>query len=125
MTGYIDRIEQQPDGSYVVIDFKTGSKPSAITKAGIREDIQMNIYCIAVQAMFGKLPARASLYYLKDDKTIDYVPDEESIAAFRERAASMIAAVCAEEFPARASYMGCRNCDYKDLCEIGGKGEKT
>ena len=51
VTGYIDRIEQQPDGGLVVIDFKTGSKPSNITKAGIREDIQMNIYCMAVQAM--------------------------------------------------------------------------
>jgi hypothetical protein len=73
---------------------------------------------MAVQAMFGRLPVRASLYYLKDDKTIDYIPDEESIAAFRGRATAMIAAVCAGEFPARAPYMGCRNCDYKDLCEM-------
>ena len=29
----------------------------------------------------------------------------------------MVAAVCAEEFVARPSYMGCRNCDYGDLCE--------
>jgi hypothetical protein len=34
----------------------------------------------------------------------------------------MIAAVCAEEFVAKASYMGCRNCDYGDLCEITGRG---
>jgi len=117
VTGSIDRIERQPDGGYVVIDFKTGSKPSNITKAGIREDIQMNIYCMAVQALYGKLPVRASLYYLKDDKMIDYIPDEESIAAFRERLSAMIAAVCAEEFPAKVSYMGCRTCDYTDLCE--------
>ena len=121
VTGYIDRIERQPDGGLVVIDFKTGAKPSNITKAGIREDIQMNVYCMAVQAMpsYGTLPVRASLYYLKDDKAIDYIPDDESIAAFKERAASMIAAVCAEEFPARASYMGCRNCDYKDSRPVG------
>jgi DNA helicase-2/ATP-dependent DNA helicase PcrA len=123
VTGYIDRIEQQPDGGLVVIDFKTGSKPSNITKAGIRDDIQMNIYCMAVQERYGKLPARASLYYLRDDKAIDYIPDDESIAAFRERLQGMIAAVCAEEFMARPSYMGCRNCDYGDLCEMGGKGE--
>ena len=49
MTGYIDQIEQQSEGGLVVIDFKTGSKPSNITKAGIREDIQMNIYCMAVR----------------------------------------------------------------------------
>ena len=123
MTGYIDRIEQQPDGGLVVIDFKTGSKPSNITKAGIREDIQMNVYCMAVQAMYGKVPVRASLYYLKDDKTIDYIPDDESIAAFKERVSGMISAVCSEEFPARPSYIGCQRCDYRDLCEVGEKGE--
>ena len=126
VTGYIDRIERQPDGEYVVIDFKTGGKPSTITKAGIREDIQMNVYCMAVQEMFGKLPARASLYYLKDDKAVDYVPDEESIAVFRERALSIISGVCREEFPARASFIACRNCDYVELCEMTGKnGEKA
>jgi DNA helicase-2/ATP-dependent DNA helicase PcrA len=96
VTGYIDRIERQPDGGLVVIDFKTGAKPGNITKAGIREDIQMNVYCMAVQEMYGKIPIRASLYYLKDDKDIDYIPDEESIAAFKERLQGMIAAVCAE-----------------------------
>jgi hypothetical protein len=74
-----------PDGGLIVIDFKIGSKQSNITKAGICEDIQMNIYCMAVQVMYGKVPVRASLYYLKDDKTIDYIPDNESIAAFKER----------------------------------------
>jgi len=57
---------------------------------------------------YGKLPARASLYYLKDDKAIDYIPDDESIAVFKERLQGMIAAVCAEEFVTRPSYMGCR-----------------
>ena len=48
------------------------------------------MYCIAVQEIYGKLPVRASLYYLKDNKTIDYIPDESSIAAFRERVSAMI-----------------------------------
>jgi len=83
----------------------------------------MNIYCMAVQERYGKLPARASLYYLKDDKAIDYIPDDESIAVFKERLQGMIAAVCAEEFAARPSFMGCRNCDYGDLCEARERGE--
>jgi DNA helicase-2/ATP-dependent DNA helicase PcrA len=121
--GYIDRIEQQPDGGLVVIDFKSGSSKSAgITRNSIREDIQMNLYSIAVQEIYGKLPVRASLYYLADNKMIDYIPDPESIAAFKERVQGMIAAVCAEEFGARPSYMGCQRCDYVDLCEMA-KGE--
>jgi len=51
------------------------------------------------------------------------VSDEVSIAAFRERVQAMILAVCAEEFPARPSYMGCGRCDYRDLWEVGEKGE--
>jgi len=112
VTGSIDRIEQQPDGGLVVIDFKTGSS-AGITKNTIREDIQMNLYCIAVQEIYGKLPVRASLYYLKDNKMVDYIPDESSIAA-----------VCAEEFVAKPSFMGCQRCDYRDLCEVGEKGEE-
>jgi len=76
-----------------------------------------------VQERYGKLPARASLYYLRDDKAIDYIPDNESIAAFKERLQGMIAAVCAEEFLAKVSYMGCRTCDYVDLCEANQHGD--
>ena len=72
--------------------------------------------------MFHGVSVRTLLYYLKDNKTIDYIPDETSIAAFRERLSGMIAAVCAEEFVAKPSFMGCKNCDYGDLCEVGEKG---
>ena len=33
----------------------------------------------------------------------------------------MIGSVCAEEFVAKPSFMGCQRCDYKDLCEVGEK----
>ncbi|GAB6286990.1 MAG: hypothetical protein STSR0009_31930 [Methanoregula sp.] len=64
--GYIDRIGQPPGGRLVVIDFKTGSS-SGMTKNPIREDIYMNLYCIAVQEIYGKIPVRASLYYPRDN----------------------------------------------------------
>ena len=37
--------------------------------------------------------------------------------------AEIVAAVCAEEFVGRPSYMGCRNCDYGDLCEVNQRGD--
>ena len=42
-----------------------------------------------------------------------------------KRLQGMIAAVCAEEFVARPSYMGCQRCDYGDLCEVGEKGDRS
>ena len=73
--GYIDRIEQTPEGEYVVVDFKTGSKPSSLTKNSVLSDIQLNLYCLAVKEMFGKLPQRASFYYIKDEQDGRLFPD--------------------------------------------------
>jgi CRISPR/Cas system-associated exonuclease Cas4 (RecB family) len=67
--------------------------------------------------MFGKLPKRASFYYIKDDKMVDYVPTEETVGAFAETAKSIINAVCTERFSPTPSYQACRFCDYADLCE--------
>jgi DNA helicase-2/ATP-dependent DNA helicase PcrA len=122
--GYIDRIEQIPEGEFVVVDFKTGSKPSSLTKNSVTSDIQLNLYSLAIKEMFGKLPQRASFYYIRDNKMVDYYPTEETVGAFAETAKSIISAVCAERFDPTPSYQTCRFCDYADLCgmkEAGGE----
>jgi DNA helicase-2/ATP-dependent DNA helicase PcrA len=121
--GFIDRVEQTPEGGYVVVDFKTGSKPSSLTKNSIKEDIQVNLYCLAIRELYGKLPVRASLYYVKDDKMVDYYPTEETITTFEKTAEEIITAVCAERFDPAPSFQGCRFCDYADLCEGKEAGE--
>ena len=123
MKGYIDRIERTPDGGYVVIDFKSGKKPGNITRNSVKEQIQLNLYCLAIQERYGELPERASFFYLKDNKVADYRPDEETITAFREKLGGMVDAVCAEEFGATPSYSACMFCDYGPLCEEKEKGE--
>jgi DNA helicase-2/ATP-dependent DNA helicase PcrA len=115
--GFIDRIEQTPEGEYVVVDFKTGVKPSSLTKNSVLSDIQLNLYSLAIKELFGKLPKRASFYYIKDDKMVDYFPTEETVGVFTESAKEIISAVCAERFDPAPSYQTCRFCDYADLCE--------
>jgi DNA helicase-2/ATP-dependent DNA helicase PcrA len=115
--GFIDRIEKTPEGEYVVVDFKTGSNPSSLTKNSVLSDIQLNLYSLAIKELFGKLPKRASFYYIKDDKMVDYFPTEETVGAFAETATTIISAVCAERFDPTPAYQTCRFCDYADLCE--------
>ena len=50
-----------------------------------------------------------------------WVFGDENIAAFNERVQEMIAAVCAEEFVARPSYMGCRGA-IMWICVRWGRG---
>ncbi len=119
--GYIDRIEQTPKGSYVVIDFKSGKKPAELTKKAVNENIQLNIYCLAVQELYGALPEKAEFFYLKDDKRVPYAPTEETIEGFKKTLSTLINGITSEQFPANPEYQRCQWCAYAELCEFGEK----
>jgi DNA helicase-2/ATP-dependent DNA helicase PcrA len=116
--GFIDRIEQTPKGTYAVIDFKSGKKPSDLTKKAVNENIQLNIYCLAVQELFGTLPEKAELFYLKDDKRVPYVPTGETIVAFKKTLSTLINGITSEQFPANPEYLRCQWCAYEEICEF-------
>jgi DNA helicase-2/ATP-dependent DNA helicase PcrA len=113
--GFIDRVERTPEGNYVVIDFKTGYQSE--TKNSIKENIQMNVYCLAVLEKFGALPLRASLFYVKHEKMVDYFPDSEQLEQQKMRLTRIVDEVLRERFPGNRAYQTCRFCDYEALCE--------
>jgi DNA helicase-2/ATP-dependent DNA helicase PcrA len=112
--GFIDRLERTPEGHYVVVDFKTGS--SMESKNTIKDNIQMNVYCLAVQNKFGQLPERASLLYLKKGKTVDYTPDPENVEMQQAKLAEIVEQVLNESFDAQPSHAACLFCGYHELC---------
>lgn len=113
--GFIDRLERTSDGHYVVVDFKTGSTMES--KKTMPDNIQMNVYCLAVQNRFGQIPVRASLVYLKKRRTVDYEPDAQNLAEQKARLEGMIQQVIRESFDAQPSYNACMFCGYDELCE--------
>ena len=77
----------------------------------------MNVYCLAIREKFGVLPRKASLFYVKHEKMVDYFPDSEQLEKQKTRLASMIETVLLEQFPGSPAYQTCRFCDYEALCE--------
>ena len=74
---YRQNRERLHDGEYQVIDFKTGNAYE--TKNSIKEDTQMNVYAFAVQDLYGKLPEKTSLFYLKEDKILDNLIKSDNV----------------------------------------------
>jgi DNA helicase-2/ATP-dependent DNA helicase PcrA len=116
LNGFIDRIEQTPEGGYVVIDFKSGKKPGTISKNKIKTNIQVNMYCLAIQHLTGALPERAELFFLKDGRHVHYVPNEETIAAFTDTMLTLIDEIISGKFPANPGFFRCKYCGYRDRC---------
>jgi len=113
--GRIDRIEKTRDGEYLVIDYKTGY-PKMNSKS-IIEDLQINLYCLAILSKYGKLPQKASLFYIKPNKMVDYLPTKESVEKQRKRFEQLIEGVFKEQFEATPSYDACKWCNFTDLCD--------
>jgi CRISPR/Cas system-associated exonuclease Cas4 (RecB family) len=77
----------------------------------------MNVYALAVLDKFGTLPHRASLYYVKHDKMVDYIPTQDLVEEQKTRLSEMIDNVVLERFPGMPSFQTCRSCSYQALCE--------
>jgi len=113
--GKIDRVEKRPDGEYEVVDFKTGAVYK--NKTSIREDPQMNIYAMGVEKVYGKLPKKASLFYIREEKIIPYEIDSAQVEKVKSDIVGYVNNILDEKFEATPSYKACRYCDYWDLCD--------
>jgi DNA helicase-2/ATP-dependent DNA helicase PcrA len=115
LKGFIDRIDMTPSGEYEVFDYKTGK--STLSRNEIKEDIQMNAYSLAVQAIYGKLPATATLLYVRNEKPVVYQVTKDSVQQSEQEIGSLVNGILAEQFEPTPSYGTCKFCDYWNICE--------
>ena len=115
ISGKIDRVEQTPDGEYEVIDFKTGRVYK--TKNTIKDDIQMNTYALGTEKLYGKLPKKASLFYIKHNKIVPHFIEKEHLDEFKKGLEVKIDSIFDEEFDAKPEYQKCNWCDYASICD--------
>jgi DNA helicase II / ATP-dependent DNA helicase PcrA len=115
ISGKIDRVEQTPDGEYEVIDFKTGGVYK--TKNTIKDSVQMNVYAMGVEKLYGKLPKKASLFYIKHDKIVTHFIEEEALEEFKKTLGITVEAIFDEKFPANPDTWKCSRCDYAGICD--------
>ena len=70
-----------PDGSYELIDYKTGH---AKTAAELRDDIQLSLYAIAAREAWQLESSRQAYYYLLDDRKVPVPRAEDGEEWVRE-----------------------------------------
>ncbi len=115
ISGKIDRVEITPDGEYEVIDFKTGYAYK--TKNTIKDDVQMNLYALGTEKLYGKLPKKTSLFYIKFNKLVPHFIEQDKLDTFKEELSGTIESIFNEEFDAKPEYQKCSRCDYASICD--------
>ena len=117
--GKIDRVEQDKDGEYVIVDYKTGGKNKEITN--LNESLQLNIYAMGLKAKkkFGKLPKLISYFYPEKEgqQIFSYEVNQTDIDNTKRKLEEFLKSIDDGEFGADPDMKKCGWCDYKDLCD--------
>lgn len=80
-TGSVDLLHTTDNG-YEIYDFKTNRSDEGL---GDRYALQMRFYAIAMEALYGKLPIRASLWWLPGDRMLEADLSKRSLEEVEEK----------------------------------------
>jgi putative RecB family exonuclease len=121
MRGIIDRLEEAPDGSFVVTDYKTGRVPGERYEQGKLGGV--HFYAYLCEAALGKRPSRIQLLYLADPVAIVAEPSDQSIRGLQRRVGAIWSAVeraCErDDFRPNPGRL-CDWCAFKSFCPAWG-----
>lgn len=113
LRGRVDRVDRLPDGTYELIDYKTGRPRTAHQ---LREDVQLSLYAIgAKEAWHLESSEQAYLYVLDDEKV--RVPTEDIDPDWiRDTVFEVADGILGQGFEPTPSFAACSMCDYRIAC---------
>jgi len=111
--GRVDRVDRLPDGSYELIDYKTG-KPK--TAEELREDVQLSLYQMGARESWRLPTASQSYVYVLEGEKVPVSHSEEELERVRGTVAEVAEGILDQRFEPKPSYELCSFCDYRIAC---------
>ncbi len=112
LSGRIDRIDKLEDGTYEVIDYKTGRMKS---NPNLKNDLQLSIYALACRDIFGIEVSKLSLYFLEDNEKISTERTDDQLSKIVDDVEGTISELKKSDFNPTPGFL-CRFCDYRLIC---------
>jgi superfamily I DNA/RNA helicase/RecB family exonuclease len=118
LRGRVDRVDRHPDGTYELIDYKTGR---AKTEEELREDVQLSVYQMGARESWGLETSAQSYFYVLTGEKVPVEHSEEELERVRSTVAEIAGGILKQRFEPTPSPDVCRFCDYRIICPAAEK----
>jgi len=116
--GRVDRVDELPDGSFELIDYKTGRPKS---EDDLRDDVQLSLYAIAARESWEVTPRAGSYYYVLENEKVPVAHTDDELARVKTTVEEIADGILSQEFEPKPSYELCSFCDYRIICPAAEK----
>lgn len=117
LRGIIDRLEERPDGSWILTDYKTGRVPGENRE--MASFFGLNFYALVCWRAFGVIPKEIRLVYLSDPSVLTLNPHERKLIAFERQMLALGTAIRRaldrDDWRTRPSPL-CMGCSFQSRC---------
>ena len=118
LRGRVDRVDRRPDGSYELIDYKTGK---AKTETELREDVQLSLYQMGARESWRLETSAQSYFYVLTGEKVPVEHSPEELERVKATVAEIADGIMKQEFEPKPSFEVCSFCDYRIICPAAEK----
>jgi DNA helicase-2/ATP-dependent DNA helicase PcrA len=116
LVGRIDRVDSAPDG-LEVIDYKTGQQRTD----ELKDDLQLPIYSLACENIYGKYPVRLTYMFLGDDSQYEAFYGINDLNRIKTEILEIINQIKQTDFLATPGHV-CNYCSFAKICPAKTEG---
>jgi DNA helicase II / ATP-dependent DNA helicase PcrA len=118
LRGRVDRVDRHPDGSYELIDYKTGKSK---TESELREDVQLSLYQMGARESWRLETSAQSYFYVLSGEKVPVKHSAEELDRVRATVSEIAGGILKQRFEPTPSPEICRFCDYRIICPAAEK----
>jgi DNA helicase-2/ATP-dependent DNA helicase PcrA len=118
LRGRVDRVDRHPDGSFELIDYKTGKAKSA---DDLREDVQLSVYQMGARESWRLETSAQSYFYVLTGEKVPVEHSAEELERVRATVSEIAGGILKQRFEPTPSPDICRFCDYRIICPAAEK----
>jgi len=116
--GRFDRLDMEEDGA-VIMDFKTSEiKTQEMADKRVKESLQLSLYALAYENIFGKLPNKVALYFLESGIVGLREVEEGDLEVVKEKIKVVATGIRQQSYDATPAHMACTYCAYSQICSF-------